>query len=190
MIASMNSLLDDKHVQRIGCGALANLARQSELVARKLISAGAIEVSVRSMRMHECLEIHISGCMLFGALSELGEAAMNCAFEAQAVPCLIRAFGLHPEDEVLQSSACGALASLAILPACAEQIVELDGVRHILRALVRFPSSVGGLGGDGCLLLKRLCHVSISRPELASLCNAAGAAHGLDHSTRAFLGMS
>ncbi len=100
MIASMNRLISDEALQRIGCGALANLASQSDLVARMLVTAGAIEVAVRSMKVHEgALDIHISGCMLFAALSSMDEgmdeASTRRILEARVVPCVLRALECH-----------------------------------------------------------------------------------------------
>lgn len=138
ILASMRLHTANVRVQRYGCGALQQLAYQSDTNKALILEADATADIISAMRLHhKSACIQESGCLVLTSLVARGSALIT---EQDGIQAIIEGMRLHGEHGVVQRHGCHALLCLA----CSNtdlnsQIANLGAIETIIAAVSNHP---------------------------------------------------
>ena len=138
ILASMRLHTANVRVQRYGCGALQQLAYQSDTNKALILEADATVDIISAMRLHHAsASIQESGCLVLASLVARGSALIA---EQDGIQAILEGMRLHGEHGVVQRHGCHALLCLACSNAdLNSQIADLGAIETIMFAVSNHP---------------------------------------------------
>jgi hypothetical protein len=131
-------------VQRLGCGALTNLACANTANQTAIVSAGGVEAVLGAMQAHPAhVDVLKNGCHALANLASANTANQTAIASAGGVEAVLGAMQAHPADANLLKETCCALMHFSRRhPSNQAAIVSAGGVEAVLRAMRSHPADL------------------------------------------------
>ena len=152
-VAAINAEPGSVGVQRIGCYALMQLARDAA-GAQTVVEAGGIGAVVTAMELQAAdaadAEVHRFGCTTLSSLARSDAAHKQAVVNGGGVRAVVAAMGLHTADAELHHAGVATLSSLAFSDAAHE--VQRAGVATLSSLSVTHKQAVVDGGGGAAVV--------------------------------------
>ena len=138
-VAAINAEPGSVGVQRIGCYALMQLARDAA-GAQTVLEAGGVEAVVTAMELQAAdaadAEVHRFGCTTLSSLARSDAAHKQAVVDGGGVRAVVAAMRLHTADAELHHAGVATLSSLAFSDTAHKQaVVDGGGVAAVVSAM-------------------------------------------------------